>query len=178
MLLKWKETSRFLFRYLVGYLIVCVVIFVGMRLYKERNFSPQKLETMFSEVSKQRDVTDDPCKYQISGEPATAKLEFVKVNIFCNSASKSINSMDLRAIKDKTAAGAIKELARINGFPVEISAGKIVVGKRSDLKNDAWICLQNRKKIVDFSEALVPKGTINCFNGPTFEELITSYEIP
>lgn len=176
MILKWKDTWRFVSIYLLGYLILCVVLFVGMKWYRQKNYSPEKLETMLSSVSSKRDKTDDPCKYAIYGEPATAQLQYVKVNIFCSGKSRSVNSMDMRAIKEKTVIGAIKELARVNNFPIEISKNKIVVGNRSDLKNDSWICLQNRVKIENFDDQLVQKGTIDCFNGLTETEITKFYE--
>ena len=176
MILKWKNTRKFVFFYLLGYFVFCLLLFVEMRWYKNRNFSPKKLETMLSTVSSLRDKTDDPCKYAIYGEPATAQLQYVKVNIFCSANSKSINTMDLRAIKGKTVAGAIQELGRVNGFPVKITSNNIVIGNRYDLKNSEWTCMQNRVKVSNLNETIAQKGSIDCFNGLTKEGIVKFYE--
>lgn len=86
-----------------------------------------------------------------------------------------MNSMDMRAIKDKTVGGAIRELGRVNGFDVRISDNKIVLGKKPELKNDLWVCQQNRKTIKNFNDELIQKGTVECFNGLTEKEIIKAY---
>jgi hypothetical protein len=176
MVLQWKETRNFVVKYLLWYIVVCLIFVAGMKWYKKRNYSQSKLETMISTVSKSRDLTDDPCKYAIFGEPTTAQQQYIKIYIFCTKSSKSLNSMDLRAIKDKTVGGALAELGRINGFKVSLKEGKIILGDNKDLKNDSWVCLQNRKKVFNFGEELIQKGTIDCFNGLTDAGIINFYE--
>lgn len=161
---KWKSTVRFVFAYLVGFTFISVALFLFLRFYKNRNFSEEKLETMISTVSNLRDKTDDPCRYAIYGEPATAKLQYIKVNLYCGSGSKSINTMDLRAIKDNTVGGALKELARVNNFQAIIKNRSVTLGERKDLRGE-WLCMYNRKIVTDYSQSLSEKGVIDCVNG-------------
>jgi len=176
MVLQWKETRNFIIKYLLWYFVVCLVLIAGMKLYKNRSYSADKLEMMISTLSKSRDLTDDPCKYAIFGEPTTAQQQYIKIYIFCTTSSKSLNSMDLRAIKDNTVGGALKELGRINGFKVTLNEEKIILGDKKELKNDSWVCLQNRKKVLNFEDALIQRGTIDCFNGLTDAGIINFYE--
>lgn len=172
--LKWRETRRFLTQYMMVYVCLVVVLFLGLRWYKNKNFSKEKLEIMMTMVSGLRDKTSDPCKYAVLGEPTTAGLDYLKVNIYCTEKSKSLNSMDLRAIKERTVMGAIKELARVNGFEVKLDGSKIFLG--SEESNKSWICKNNRASLGNFSDVVYPKTTIDCFRGLSENEIIKFYE--
>jgi len=82
----------------------------------------------------------------------------------------------LRAIKNKSVIGAVIELGRINGFPVTKNDNKITIGKSQNLKEDNWVCMQNRIKILNIDDPIIQKGTIDCFNGRSDAEIIKFYE--
>ena len=160
-------------KYMLFYLCLVILIFFGLRWYKQRYYSPEKLEEMIVAVSALRDKTDDPCKYSLLGDPVSAKLEYIKVNLYCDKESKTINSMDLRAIKDRTVGGAIRELARVNGFEVNIDKEKFSMGTKDETK---WKCLQDNVPVTDFETQLIQRATIECFNGFSKGEMLQFYE--
>jgi|GEM_PF-1931735 hypothetical protein len=169
----WKETKVFLTRYLEIYILVAVFMFFGLKWHKNKNYSTEKLEEMMVSVSDLRDKTDDPCKYSILGDPVAAKFDYIKVFIFCGDGTKSTNSMDLRAVKEKTVIGALRELGRVNGFEVKYEDNRLFLGKYSspDLK-----CFQNQKFVNDFGTDIKVSGTIECYYNFLPKEIAVFYE--
>jgi hypothetical protein len=160
----WKKTFIFLAKYFCGYLFFAVIFYFGVSIHKNRNYSQQKLDEMMTTVSPLRDTTKNPCQYSILGDPNSAGEMYLKLNLFCKNGEKSLNSMDLRAIKDKTVWGAVVELGRINGFD------KIVIDKNQ------WVCFQNRKPILSTLENLKNSATLDCFEKMTVEQIEKYYE--
>lgn len=155
----WKTTGKFLTFYLLIYVVVASGLYWGLKTYSQKKFSPEKLRVMMNTVSKYRDTTTDPCKYSIFGDPATSQGDYAKVFINCSADKKVTNSIDLRAVGDKTIGGVIKEIGRINGFEVKIASGNLYLG--DDTKN--WSCYENQKRIQDFGRAIEQKATVECF---------------
>lgn len=144
--------KKFLIRFGVIYLIISGTIFFGLKFYSHKKFNEQSLNQLITGKSKYRDITDNLCKFQILGEPKVGK-DYIKVNFWCNDASKARSTFSLVAFKDKTANGILQEYARIIGFDYNI------------IKDKKWFCTLNDQEIDSkVGETIVPlASTIDCF---------------
>lgn len=163
-----EKAKRILGRYLIVYVVITAGLFGATKWYKERMYDEGKIREMVFATSSLRDKTDDPCKYSILGDPILAKDEYVKVHLYCSMDAESLNSLDLRAIADRSAGGIIRELGRINGFEIEYSKDSIRIGKYGDNK---WRCLENELPITDYGKIIRQKMTINCFYNFSQEQI-------
>jgi len=102
----------FLKKYFVGYFIFVALFVVFLRWHKARVYSDVLLTQMLIFPSQSKDVTEDPCFYNIVGEPSTPG-QYLKLSIDC---------------RDKR---AIKELFRINGVTLDPAKLKCIMEGRS-----------------------------------------------
>lgn len=144
--------KKFFSIYIGLFLILYILIFFGLKFYSHKKFNDQSLNQLITGKSKYRDITDNLCKFQILGEPKVEK-NYVKINFWCNDASKARSTFSLIAFKDKTTNGILQEYARIIGFDYNI------------IKDKKWFCTLNDQEIDSkIGETLVPlASTIDCF---------------
>ena len=117
---------------------------------------------MIVSTSVYKEITDDPCKWSVIGDP-DAKDSYIKLNIFCDD-GKSLNTLDLRAIKKTTIADVLHEFSRMQGIDNLIinEAGEIVSwGKYTNSENKSWSCKIDIFK-VNLNDEAVPKSNIDC----------------
>jgi hypothetical protein len=150
--------------YLVSFYVLALPLLAILKHHYYKNFSRQKVEEMLTRTSKFRDKTSDPCFYSIFGDPVNSGNSYLKISLYCGNRKKSINTLSLEAIKDKTVRGAIRELGRVNGFDVLIKNNKIIsLGKLQSSDHKKWYCFIDGKIIKD-TGLQAPKGkTLECF---------------
>jgi len=119
----------FLKKYFVGYFIFVALFVVFLRWHKARVYSDVLLTQMLIFPSQSKDVTEDPCFYNIVGEPSTPG-QYLKLSIDCRDKRANF-TLDFRAIREKTVGGAIKELFRINGVTLDPAKLKCIMEGRS-----------------------------------------------
>ena len=132
------------------YLIFALIMFLGLKMHYQKNFSKDKLQQMISGKSVFRDTTIDLCKYQILGDPKEAG-NYVKVNIFCSNGKKASSTLSLSAIEDQTVDGFIKEYARIIGFDEKLIIDNFVCNLDGEVLTDKM-----RKDLIR------PTSSLNC----------------
>lgn len=141
-MIKW----RFILLYLIGWLLVAFGLFQFLRIRQYKLYSNFKLNEMEDSVSKWRDVTSDPCKYEIKGEPVTKGDDYIKLYFFCKDSKTSMNTLVYSIFADKKNSEVVREYARIIGFDPEIILNK----------NSKWSCGVDMEKIIK------PKNVIEC----------------
>ena len=153
------------------------VFYLTLKSYYGRKFSEENKEKMIVSTSVYKEITDDPCKWSVIGDP-DAKDSYIKLNIFCDDGGylfhaqcdifcddgKSLNTLDLRAIKKTTIADVLHEFSRMQGIDNLIinEAGEIVSwGKYTNSENKSWSCKIDIFK-VNLNDEAVPKSNIDC----------------
>ena len=159
----WKNIFVKIGIFYFGLLVFCISLFFCIQNYYHRNYSAEKLESMMTTVSKYRDMTDDPCKYSISGDPLTAKNNYAKIFLHCQNGTVSGNTLDLRAIKGKTWYDLFFESGRINGYTVSLKNNTLKLGAFDNL----WNCYLGTQKVNDFQQIAMPTTRIDCYYGTT-----------
>lgn len=159
-----RATFKSITLYLVGFYGLTLPLLITLKYHYYKNFSQQKVEEMLTTTSKFRDKTDDPCFYSIFGDPVNSGNNYLKINLYCGNGKKSTNTLSIKAIKDKTIRGAIRELGRVNGFDVLIKNNEIIsLGKLQSSEYKKWYCFIDGEIIKDIG-LQVPKGkTLECF---------------
>jgi hypothetical protein len=144
--------QKFIVIYLLSFIFLSFLLYFGLKSYSQKNFSLAKLDILTDTVSKNRDITDDLCKYQILSEPKVAD-QYVKINFWCQNSRKSRSTLSLNAIKTPTIEGILKEYARIINFDYQL------------ISKNQWYCLINDEEILSSSFSQIPKpaSTIDCF---------------
>ncbi|MFA6007175.1 MAG: hypothetical protein WC784_00830 [Candidatus Shapirobacteria bacterium] len=143
--------NKILLTFGIIYLIFASVMYFGLKIRLQKNFTTSKLNEMVSGKSIFRDTTNDLCKYQILGDPKEVG-NYVKINIFCNSGKKAVSTLSLSAFSDKTVDGFFKEYARIIGFDVNL-----IYKNNVSCYLDGKILTEQMK-----SQIIRPTSTIDC----------------
>lgn len=172
------KTGRKFLRNILIYLsiwgLLTGLMFVFLRWHYKRNFSEVLYEEMLITTSARRPLVASPCLYAIYGDPATAEENFSRVYFYCSKGERATNSVDLQVLREKTYRSLLTELARINGFRISFpKSSEVVLGELGDAK---WQCFVDGKKIDDFSAAIQPKATVECFYDYSAEMIRTHYE--
>ena len=101
--------------------------------------------------AKWEETTDDPCKYFLVGDPAIDSKEYVKIFLKCKNGKNSVNTLAIKAIKNKTIKGAIEELGEINHFE-----GSMIENK------EKWSCQIDSNIVDNFDLNLKDLMNIEC----------------
>ncbi len=128
--------------------LVFLLIFFGLKRHG-KFFSADKMEEMMVRVSESRDLTDDPCKYAIKGDPKT--LDYIKIDFWCRGGDSSRSTLDRKGMPKTSLNGVFDEYYRILGLDVEKIRG-----------SDSWQCLVNGKAVADWEMEVGPQSTISC----------------
>lgn len=131
----------FLKRYFIIYAVFVLGMVVFLRLHKQASYSTEKLTQIMTVQSRFKDQTDDPCLYSIVGEPETPG-QYIKLTFKCRG-KESRFTLDYSAISDKTVAGAINTMFRINGVTLELSKLKCEQGGRAVKMDDGIVAQDN-----------------------------------
>ncbi len=102
---------------------------VFLKWYKQNSFATQKLDEMMMAQSRFKDITDDPCRYSVVGEPQTPG-GYLKLTFRCPGKEARF-TLDYQAVNDKTIGGTIRELFRFNGVKLELARLKCKQGGAS-----------------------------------------------
>jgi len=158
-----KIVKEILVYLLIFYSISFLVIFF-LKNHYSKNFSPLQIEEMITNISRFRNKTDNPCLYSIAGDPVNSMNDYLKVNLYCNEKEKSLNTLSLKAVKDKTIEGVIREIGRVNGFRVITQEGQLLsLGALERGKYKKWYCFIDGNPIKTI-KLQIPKGkTLECF---------------
>jgi hypothetical protein len=150
--------------YLVFVFIASISFHFILKLYFHYNYTPEKTEKLLSSVSSYRYYNDSPCAAAIYGDPVDAGLKYVKINLHCDRANSTTNTLDMRAIKEPTVKGALELLGNVNGFKSQISGKEIAsLGILKNIDDIGWRCFSDGQEIKDFSTLLKEQQKINCF---------------
>lgn len=172
--LTWKSLLKKIFIFYICFAIFGLLLFIFLRTYSKNKFSESNLTALITGVSHFREITEDPCKYSILGDPVTAKKMYTKVNFYCPNGTYSNNSFDLRAVPDTQISEVIKEIGRIDGFKVTSTSSSMEFGNLKNLSLlNSWKCFVGTRKINDFSAKVSPTSIIDCFYGKSEQEILT-----
>lgn len=147
--MSWRRVVRYLFWYLVVFYGLAVIGAAGLKAYKEKHFTKEKLEEMLTVPAGWRDQTNDVCKYFVHGDP-TMGAGFIKVIFYCNNQKKAVNTLSLEAIKERKFSEIITSLGKILGFEPKL----VLEGQ--------WECYVDQKLLVDKSTIIKNKQIIEC----------------
>lgn len=140
------------------------IVLMVVRL-RYRHYDPNMTEAMLATVSSLRPKRDSPCEENIIGQPY-AESGYVKLHLNCNG-EESVNTFDLRAIKNRTAAGLLVEFARIGSFEVEVDGERLIkYGKYISGATNGWFCLSSAdgfEAVVEIDRGLVPQECLYCY---------------
>lgn len=162
----WKKLFK-----KIGFLYLCAFVVFGAMFFLLRanfsnKFSEDKMNKTMTNVSSLRDITGDPCKYSILGDPMAAGEKYAKVNIICPDETHSNNSIDLQVLDQGRVIDLLSEVGRVNGFKVEHQDGLIQLGELRNIGgNNVWSCFVGTRKISDFEETVQNSSTVDCFYG-------------
>lgn len=160
----WKELAIVL-------LIIAVIdllFYFGLKKYYSGHFSRQKIEELVTKNSKFKEVTDDPCKWSILGDPWGAANTYLKLGLSCSKDHEVSNTLDLSGIKGKTFADLLREYARMQGInSIDINEGGQLkrIGSLSSTGINSWICFVNYAEASDLNRAFKGKDELDCFYG-------------
>lgn len=115
-----------------------------LRWHKGTSFSEASLREIMLTQSRFKGQTEDPCLYSIVGEPATAG-RYIKLTFKCPNKEARF-SLDYAAVTEKTVAGVILEVFRINGITRDLTG---------------LVCNQGGR-IVRMEDKVVPQDNIEC----------------
>ncbi len=146
-----QSRKRFLIIFGIIYLFIALIIFFGLKFYSQKKFNQDSLNQLISGQSKFRDITDNPCHYQILGEPKVGK-DYIKINFWCSDNSKARSTFALKAFPDKSPSGILKEYARIINFDFNLI-----------IKNNWYCTLNDQEFSFDNSNSVPQASTIDCF---------------
>lgn len=132
--------------FLILFYSISIVSLVSLKKYYKQKFNPQKLNFILESSSRFKDLTDNPCAYQIVGDPDVGK-NYIKIGLNCNNA-RTINTLSLNALNEKTLVGALKALAFMNNF---------------QLKLEKIECYIDNQKINNLNISLKEQSNIECF---------------
>ena len=130
-----------------------------------KNFTQEKLEMMIEGKSKWKEITDDPCKWAITGDPWASENSFIKLNLHCPE-GEAINTLDLRGVSGLIFADLLAEYVRIQGIDrLEINdRGKLTrLGRLEDNNDLHWTCFVNFLENVSLNEKFKPRDSVDCF---------------
>lgn len=135
------------------YLVFSLVLYFTLKTNLKSKFSKNNLNEMISGKSVFREMTTDLCRYHILGDPKEVG-NYVKVEFFCGGDKKSLSTLSLSAIEDKTVGGFIKEYARIIGFDEKL------------IKEQKFNCYLDGKLLSEemMSDIIRPTSTLSCNN--------------
>jgi len=148
------------------FLLADGLIYTLLRRHYRINFTPERMEMMIEGKSKWKEITDDPCKWAILGDPLATENSFIKLILNCPEGKNSTNTLDLRAVSGGAFADLFDEYVRIQGIDmVEIDEkGRLMrlgnLGNKDDL---FWTCFVNRKVADNLRMAFKPRDQVECF---------------
>ncbi len=133
--------------------VILVIIIANFFLFSLIRSNTQRMGTELGDKinyfaitnSKQKTITDDPCKWVIVGDP-DAGNNYAKLEISCPN-KKILNSLDLRAIDGANLETLLVEYSRIQGIEPLIFNDKQLT-QWGNLKNDdsyKWQCFVANK---------------------------------
>ena len=138
------------FHYLVVFYIVAGLVIGGGLYWVRSRVSKSDFDNLISTSSKWQQLSDDPCKFQIQGEPTDSGKNYVKISLKCKS-SHSDNTLALNAINPNTLKAVIKTLAEVNMFDAT-----------SLLNSEHWECKLNGQ-VINMETIVRPMSQINCY---------------
>ena len=107
-------------------LLVLFVLVLNIALYTlirlRQNTNESEINSLIERNSRWKELTDDPCKWAIMGDPLATENSFVKLNLYCEDGKSSINTYDLRGIKTNNVAELISKHSSLHGIN-EVSFG-------------------------------------------------------
>lgn len=128
-------------------------LFFSLRWWRERRFSPERVESMIMTTSRWRDRTDDWCKYKILGDPRDVGQRYVKINFWCDGENYNARStLALDAINGRKFGDILAEYARIVGIDPDL------------IEKQGWRCLVNDREINNFETEIPDAGVIDCYD--------------
>ena len=138
------------FRYLVVFYIAAGLVIGGGLYWVRSRGTKSDFDNLIGGSSKWQQLSDDPCKFQIQGEPTDSGKNYVKISLKCKN-SHSDNTLALSAINPKTLGGVINTLATVNMFDATLL-----------LNNGRWECKLNGQ-IINSETVISPMSQINCY---------------
>ncbi len=137
-----------------GYLMFFYVgagLIIGGGLYFIRSRARKSdFNSLIDSASKWQQLSNNPCKFQIQGEPGDSGKNYIKIRLNCKN-SHSDNTLSLNAIEPLTLGGAIKTLASVNMFDAE-----------TIINGGHWECELNNK-VMNTETVISPMSQINCY---------------
>ncbi len=107
---------------------------VGLKINSGR-FTPEKMEQMIVGKSAARVLGEDPCIYQVTGDPTAPDKRRIRVDFVCPE-KVEVNTISYSAVPNTKAKTILTEIARIDWFdPVKVYK--------------EWDCTLNWQRIAD-----------------------------
>ena len=148
-----KKRSNFIKIYLILYCIFSLFLYFGLRSYTQKNFNPDTLSQLIHTKSQFKDITDNPCKHQLLGEPDVGK-EYFKINFWCQDLSSARSTLSFRAFPKKDLKSILYEYSNLVGLNYDL------------FTQQKWYCTLNDQeiKLSDWPKVEAPlASTINCY---------------
>lgn len=148
------------------FLAIDLLLFFGLKTHYKRSYSPEKAEAMIEGISRWKEITDDPCKWSILGDPLATENSFIKLNLYCAEGKNVANTMDLTAVSGKTYEDLLKEYVRLQGIDkltINDQGRLNTLGKLESGKELKWACFINGDPDQDLRKSFKARDEINCF---------------
>lgn len=157
----WKELASIF----ILFLLLDLLIFLSLRWHYNRRFSPEKMQEIITANSKFKEVTDDPCKWAVMGDPLATDNSYIKISVNCPGNIESSNTLDLRGVKGETFVDLLDNYSRIQGIDNLIIDEGVITGwgKLVNTDNSQWTCFVNRKEVAEIDVRYKPRDWIQCF---------------
>ena len=148
-----KARSNFVKIYLILYCIFSIILFFGLRYYSHKKYNPDTLSQLINTKSRFKDITDNPCKHQLLGEPDVGQ-DYFKINFWCQDSSSARSTLSLRAFPQKDLKSILVGYSNLVGLDYDL------------FTQQQWYCTLNDReiKLPDWPKIEVPlASTIDCY---------------
>lgn len=138
-------------RYLVFFYFMAGLAMMGLKWYSELHYSEEARKKLTEENSRFVNMTENPCKHQIRGEPTDSGNDYVKIHIECKN-SATDNTLSLLSITDRRWENVIRTLANVNMFTL----------KGFNHSDGNFKCFRDGVEIT-YSDLIENRNQINCY---------------
>lgn len=156
-----RDLFRFIFIALPIFFLVHLSLFSILKI-KQKNFSQDELKRLIysvSTLSRLRSVASDPCQHALAKDAFSNN--YIKISFQCSPTSRSVDTLDLDVLPDRTIRGFIKEISRIKNFDPQIILGKT-----------KWLCISaTTLKPIDFDQMVQPNDKIYCYADSSLKDI-------
>ena len=135
-------------KYFGFFVIIYLIVFGGLMVFRNKNFSDKKLEYLIESPNENISLTNDPCDFYVGGNPTEPDKKNIKLLFICSDGREARNMLGWAGIENKTVGGVIEEVAKVNRIDIEILR--------------TWKCDVDGKVVENWNEKIVNDSLIKC----------------